>query len=177
MIFHKNKYLKYRSKLSIISISLLIMVIAQSCGIYTFTGAPITAKTISIDYIPNKASIINPSLSPDFTDALRDKFVNQTSLDLVEMDAELKLSGVITAYRTASVAIQGNEEAALNRLTITVKIKFENTLNEEESFEQSFSNFEQYDATKSFSSVEDDLVLIIMERLSQDIFNKALVNW
>ncbi len=149
----------------------------QSCGIYSFTGAPITAKTISIDYIPNKASIINPALSQNFTDALRDKFVNQTKLDLIDQNAELKLSGVIMSYKTASIAIQGNEQAALNKLTISVKIKFENTLNEEESFNQTFTSFEQYDASKSFSSVEDQLVEILLERLTQDIFNKALVNW
>lgn len=159
------------------TISLLIILVIQSCGIYSYTGAPITAKTISIDYIPNKASIINPALSPDFTDALRDKFVNETSLDLLEQNAELKISGAIIGYKTSAIAIQGNEEAALNRLTIVVKIKFVNTLNEEDSFEQNFTSFEQYDANRAFSSVEDDLVSILMERLAQDIFNKALVNW
>jgi len=168
---------KIKHNTTIILIFTIIMVAMQSCGIYSFTGAPITAKTISIDYIPNKASIINPALSPDFTDALRDKFVNQTKLDLVEQNAELKISGTITQYRTASIAIQGNEQAALNKLTITIKIKFVNTLNEEESFNQSFTSFEQYDASKNFSSVEDQLVEILMERLTQDIFNKALVNW
>jgi len=169
--------LKIKQNTTIVLIFTIVMLTMQSCGIYSFTGAPITAKTISIDYIPNKASIINPALSPDFTNALRDKFVNQTKLDLVEQNAELKISGTILQYRTASIAIQGNEEAALNKLTITVKIKFVNTLNEEESFNQSFTSFEQYDASKNFSSVEDQLVEILMARLTQDIFNKALVNW
>jgi len=177
MTFHKNTVLKLKHNSTIAIVSMLIMFATQSCGIYSFTGAPITANTISIDYIGNKASIINPALSPDFTDALRDKFVNQTKLDLVEIDAELKISGTIMQYRTASIAIQGNEEAALNKLTITIKIKFENTMNEEESFNQNFTSFEQYDASKSFSSVEDQLVEILMERITQDIFNKALVNW
>ena len=166
-----------KNNTTIIVIATILMIAMQSCGIYSFTGAPITAKTISIDYIPNKASIINPSLSQDFTDALRDKFVNQTKLDLIEQNAELKISGTITGYRTASIAIQGNEQAALNKLTISIKIKFENTLNPEESFNQQFSSFEQYDASKNFSSVEDELVEILITRLTQDIFNKALVNW
>jgi len=168
---------KIKYNTTVIVVFSIIIFAMQSCGIYSFTGAPITANTISIDYIPNKASIINPALSPDFTDALRDKFVNQTKLDLVEQNAELKISGTIIQYRTASIAIQGNEEAALNKLTITVKIKFVNTLNEKESFNQSFTSFEQYDASKNFSSVEDELVEILMARLTQDIFNKALVNW
>lgn len=157
----------------------LLMLTLNSCISinYSFTGAPITAKTISIDYFPNKASLVNTALSQDFTDALRDKFVNQTKLELVKQNAELELSGKIIKYYTTATAIQGNETAALNRLSIVIRVKFTNNLNEEESFEQDFTGFEDYDASKSFSSVEDDLVSVIVERMVQDIFNKALVNW
>jgi hypothetical protein len=80
-------------------------------------------------------------------------------------------------YHTTPTAIQGNEQAALNRLTITINVRFENTLNPDESFEQRFSAFEDYDASLNFASVEGDLVNTITERLVQDIFNKAVVNW
>ena len=154
------------------------LIIIQSCKInYSLTGAPITAKSISIDFFPNKATLIKPSLSQDLTDALRDKFVNQTSLELQEQDAELHLEGEIVYYRTNSVAIQGDETAALNRLTIKVKVRYTNTKNEDDSFEQLFTGFEEYDANLSFGSVEDQLIEIINKRLVQDIFNKALVNW
>ena len=155
-----------------------LIFIAQACKInYSMTGAPITAETISIDFFPNKASLVNPALSQNFTDALRDKFVNQTSLELKEQNAELHLEGEIVSYGTNSVAIQGNETAALNRLSITISVRFTNTTKEEDSFEQSFTGFEDYDANLSFASVEDELITIITERLVQDIFNKALVNW
>ena len=167
----RNKYNK-----ALILIGFLIII--QSCKInYSLTGAPITAKTISIDFFPNKASLIKPSLSQDLTDALRDKFVNQTSLELQEQNAELHLEGEIIYYRTTSVAIQGNETAALNRLTIKLNVRFTNTKNEEDSFEQVFTGFEEYDANLSFGNVEDQLIEIINKRLVQDIFNKALVNW
>jgi pyruvate formate-lyase activating enzyme-like uncharacterized protein len=149
----------------------------SGCISYSFTGAPITAKTISIDFFPNKAPLINPSLSQDFTDAMRDKFVNQTKLELVDLNAELEVSGEIVDYRTTAVAIQGNDQAALNRLTITVHVKFTNTLKKAESFDQRFSSYEDYDASRSFAAVEDELIDILTKRLVQDIFNKALVNW
>lgn len=157
----------------------LLMLSLNSCVSinYSFTGAPITAKTISIDYFANKASLVNSSLSQDLTDALRDKFVNQTKLELVNQNAELELSGQIINYYTTAMAIQGNETAALNRLSIVVRVKYTNTGNEDESFEQDFTGFEDYDASKNFASVEDELVSVILERLVQDIFNKALVNW
>lgn len=168
---------KGKNILKVIIVLVLAMAV-QACTVnYSFTGAPITAETISIDYFPNKASLVNPALSQDFTDAMRDKFVNQTKLELKEQNAELQIAGEIVDYHTTAVAIQGNEQAALNRLSISVNVRYVNTLNDDESFEQRFTGFEDYDASKSFSSVEDELVSIIMERLVQDVFNKALVNW
>jgi hypothetical protein len=159
---------------------LLMLITASACSIkYSFTGAPITAKTISIDFFPNKARLVNPSLSQVITDGFRDKFVNQTKMDLVEGDADMHIEGEIIDYKTNPVAIQGNEKAALNRLTISVKVRFTNNEPEKEndSFDQIFTSFEDYDASESFSSVEDQLVEIITERIITDVFNKAVVNW
>ena len=163
----------------IILLGIIIVLVAPACVTYSFTGAPITAKTISIDFFPNRARLVNPSLSQTFTDALRDKFVNQTKLDLVEGEADLHLEGEIVDYGTRPVAIQGNETAALNRLTIVVEVRFTNNEpgKEGDSFDQRFTGYEDYDAAKSFSSVEDELTNIIVGRIVQDIFNKAVVNW
>ena len=163
-----------------ILIVLLMVITASACSIkYSFTGAPITAKTISIDFFPNKARLVNPSLSQVITDGFRDKFVNQTKMDLVEGDADMHIEGEIIDYKTNPVAIQGNEKAALNRLTISVKVRFTNNEPEKEndSFDQTFTSFEDYDASQNFSSVEDQLVEIITERIITDVFNKAVVNW
>jgi len=163
-----------------ILIVLLMVITASACSIkYSFTGAPITAKTISIDFFPNKARLVNPSLSQVITDGFRDKFVNQTKMDLVEGDADMHIEGEIIDYKTNPVAIQGNEKAALNRLTISIKVRFTNNEPEKEndSFDQTFTSFEDYDASQNFSSVEDQLVEIITERIITDVFNKAVVNW
>jgi len=162
-----------------IVIVFLMLITSTACVSYSFTGAPITAKTISIDFFPNKARLVNPSLSQVITDGFRDRFVNQTKMDLVEGDADMHLEGEIIDYRTNPVAIQGNETAALNRLTITVKVRFTNNEpdKENDSFDQSFSGYEDYDASQSFAAVEDQLVEIITERIITDVFNKAVVNW
>jgi len=166
-------------KFQILFLFVLLMSV-NACQIgYSFTGAPITAKTISIDFFPNRARLVNPSLSQTLTDAFRDKFVNQTKLDLIEGDADLHLEGEIVDYNTQPVAIQGNEQAALNRLTIVVQVRFTNNEpgKENDSFEQKFTGYEDYDASRSFSSVEEELDMIIIERIVTDVFNKAVVNW
>lgn len=151
----------------------------SSCGVYSFTGASIAPeiKTISIKYFPNNAPLVNSTLSQVFTEALRDKFTSQTSLQLVDKSGDLNLEGEIIGYSTQPIAIQGNETAALNRLSITVKVRFTNNFDESQSFESNFTQYQDYPSSASLSSVEEGLIQEINEDLVEDIFNKAVVNW
>lgn len=167
----------------IIAISLFAcwsLALVVGCKIqYSFTGASISpdVKTVSIATFPNVAPLVNPSLSSGFTEALKEKFVTQTSLALQNYAGDLDFSGEITGYEVAPVAIQGNETAALNRLTITVKVKFVNNKDEKANFERNFSFYEDYAATQAFTDVEQSLVTTIQAKLVDDIFNAAVANW
>lgn len=151
----------------------------SGCGIYSFTGAsiPAGAKTVSVQYFPNNAPLVNPLLSNTLTNALNDMFVNQTTLLSVPQNGDLALEGEITGYSTSPIAITGNQTAAMNRLTVTVNVRFTNKYDEEKNFEQKFSQYQDYSSSQDLSSVQDVLVEQIVEDLCQDIFNKAVVNW
>ncbi len=157
------------------------MMLLTACTVgYSFTGAsiPPEVKTIRIANFPNNAPLVNPNLSQEFTDALRNKFQTQTSLILVNQGGDLEIEGEIVGYNTQPVAIQSNDVAALNRLTITVKVTYINHFNEAESFEnQTFSRYEDYASTENLSTVEAGLVETITGYLVEDIFNKTVVNW
>ena len=146
---------------------------------YSFTGGSIDPKikTISIQYFPNNAPIVQPTLSQTFTEALRDKFSSQTKLTLLNKGGDLNIEGSIIGYSTQPVAIQGNETAALNRLMISVSVKFTNKLDEKQNFEQTFMRYADFQSSQSLSSVEGTLIKEINEALVEDIFNKAVVNW
>ncbi|MBQ3709878.1 MAG: LptE family protein [Bacteroidales bacterium] len=160
-------------------IVLLLALVCQGCGFYSFTGAsiPAEAKTVSVQYFPNQAQLINPALSNDFTTALRDAMMNQTSLDMVESSGDLAFEGEITDYRTTPVAITSEQTAALNRLTITVNVRFVNLFDETKNFETKFTHYEDYPSDQELNSVQEALTGTIIEALVEDIFNKALVNW
>ena len=168
----------YRKIIIILGFSALIFVL-QSCGVYSFTGASISpeVKTISVHYFPNNAPLVNSTLSQEFTQALMDKFTSQTSLTIVDKSGDLNLEGEIIGYSTKPIAIQGNETPALNRLTITVKVRFTNAFDETQNYESNFSQYRDYSSSANLSSVEDGLVLAINKDLVEDIFNKAVVNW
>lgn len=160
-------------------VCLLAAVLCNGCGIYSFSGAsiPAEAKTVSVQYFPNQAQLINPTLSNDLTTALRDAIMNQTSLDMIESGGDLAFEGEITDYRTTPVAITAGQTAALNRLTITVNVRFINTFDETKNFESKFSHYEDYPSDQDLNSVQESLTGTIIDALVEDIFNKALVNW
>jgi len=167
------------SRTALLTVLVSMLLIMGGCGVYSFTGASISpdTKTISIQRFPNNAMTVEPTLSQKFTDALRDKFSRETTLILVDRNGDLQIEGAITGYRTSPVAIQGNETAALNRLTITVDVTFVNTKDDSKSFSSSFSRFEDYPSTQNISEVQETLIDVINEILVQDIFDKAVVNW
>jgi len=159
---------------------ILMIVSSTSCKVqYTFTGASISpdVKTVSIDYFQNYATLVNPNLSSTFTEALKDRFITQTSLNLVKEYGDLQFSGQITGYSISPIAIQGNETAAQNRLTITVKVKFTNLKDEKQNFDKSFSQFSDFPGDRDFSSIESAQVKIIVDKLIDEIFNSSIANW
>lgn len=157
------------------------VLIVSSCSMnYSFTGAsiPPEVRTIRIEQFPNNALLVHPTLSQEFTDALRDKFQSQTNLVIVEQGGDLVLEGEIVEYSTRPAAIQSDDIAALNRLTIGIKVTYTNNFDDTQSFtNQSFSRYEDYPSTDDLTSVAESLVPQITEYLVEDIFNKTVVNW
>lgn len=162
-------------------IGILIVVIAfGACKVnYSFTGASISPdiKTITIKNFPNYAALAQPSISQKFTESLRDVFTTQTSLTFVSSGGDVLLEGSITNYNTTPVAVQGNQVAASNRLSITVHVKFTNNKDEKQNFETDFTRYADFSSDKNLASVEEQLVKEINNQISQDIFNKAFTNW
>ena len=151
----------------------------SGCGVYSFTGASISpeVKSVSVDFFPSYAALAPANVPQEFTEALRELFVSRTNLDLYNKNGDIRFEGYISDYRTKPVAIQGNETAAQNRLTITVQVTYTNTKEETKSFEKAFSRFADFDATQNLADVEQALIAEIHEQLILDIFNEAVVNW
>jgi hypothetical protein len=146
---------------------------------YSFSGAHISSdvKTASIQYFQNRASLVQPGLSQLITDALIDKCKAQTSLSIINSTGDVSFEGEITEYNTKPLTVGADAQAATNRFTISVKVKFTNSVQPEYSFEQTFSRYEDYNSNLDLSAVEKELSDKIVELIIEDIFNKAFVNW
>jgi hypothetical protein len=164
----------------VVAAVLIALPMLQSCGIYSFTGTSIQpdVKTVTINYFEYLAPKVNPSLSNDITQALQEKFIKLTKLELVDIDGDLEIVGSVTGYDVKATAITANESAAMNRLTVNVKINFINRKYPEEDFEnKSFSAYADFDATQSLDAVEASLCEEIIEKLCEDMFNATVANW
>jgi hypothetical protein len=146
---------------------------------YGFSGAtiPPEAKTVAVQYFQTTASLAPPILSQSFTEALKDKMSSQTRLALVSKNGDLNFEGSITGYSTSPIAIQSTDVAALNRLSISVNVKYSCSFDEKKNFEQTFTRYADYNSSQTLTSVEEQLIKDINEQLTQDIFNRALNDW
>lgn len=173
------------NRINIISVSTgmiftLVAIVSFSCGRITFnmSGASIgNAKTCFVGFFENRAEIVNPRLSTQMTDDLKDKIQASTSLKLVNGNADVMFEGEITGYAVTSGQVTAQNIASKDRLTITVKVKFTNELDSEKSFDKSFSRFQEYAGGTSLSSVESGLVDEILKEIMEDIFNEAFSSW
>lgn len=154
-----------------------LLFLFQSCGIYSFSGAsiPEEMKTVSVQFFENNAPMVVPYLSQQFTEALKERIRNQSRLSIVRSGADADFEGRITDYSIAPSAVTGQERAELNRLTVTVSVKYTNNLKPDLSFEKSFSRYVEFKG--SIQSQEAQLIPEVNRMLTEDIFNQAFANW
>jgi len=165
-----------------VSAVLLFVLIGMLTGCkinYSFTGANLSPeiKTFTVYYFPNRARLVNPTLSQTFTEDLKTKLQRQTSLDELAEAGDIEFEGQITGYEVRPMSIQKEDLAAQNRLTITVKVKYTDNVDPDKNFERNFSAFDDFDSTLSLSDIEGALVPDIVRKLHEDIFNATIANW
>lgn len=156
------------------------VVLLTACTVkYSLSGAsiPPDAKTFSVAYFPNNAPMVAPILSATMTDELTQRFATRTALTQVEDGGDFAFEGEIVGYTSNTSSVSSGDYALQNRLTITVKVKFTNAIDDMMSFNRNFSAYADYDSTKLLTEVESELIPQIVEQLVTDIFQAAASNW
>jgi len=158
---------------------MLIALLLAGCEIrYSFSGGQFSgAKTFSVQYIKPQTALASPAYAQRLTESFKDVMLSQSPLSLTETKGDLQYEGTITQYSITPVAVQSNETASLNRLSITIKIAYTNTLEPDLNFEKSFTKFADFPASQSLFSVEEGLWQQINDQLTQEIYNSSVGNW
>lgn len=160
-------------------LTLVLITTTQSCWKYSFTGvSDLKAETFQVNYFQNNSALIEPGLERDFTIALQDLLMNQTSLGLVTSNGDLVYEGEITEYRISPTTATSDNKAAQNRLTISIQVRFYDKNDPEAELDQRFSFFYDYPGSSQLvGSQKTAAHEEIFERITQDIFNATLAKW
>ena len=170
MLKNKNLYL----------ITILCIVIFQSCGIYSFSGAsiPEEAKSIYISSFKNESSLAPADITNNLMEILISKCQNETNLIISTSNiSDLNFYGKITKYEIQPISIQNNETAAQNRLTIQLEVQYINNIDKDQSFKKNFTDYADFNSEQNLTEIEDELNIIIITNLVDDIFNNAFMKW
>ena len=162
------------------TLSLLFLLALSGCSVHvTLSGASIdeNLKTFSVQYFNNRAAIINPLLSQKFTELLKERIMSESRLVLVEGVGDVDFSGEITGYSIRPMAIKEDAVSAQSRLTITVKVRYRNKVDPKKNWESSFSAYQDYASERNITEVEGELTSLIIDQLTENIFNKAFSDW
>lgn len=159
----------------------ILVALNSSCTVsYKLSGTSIDysrIKSISIHDFNNLAPLVYPPLAQRFTEDLRDQFQRKTRLELVRDNGDLDIEGEIVGYDLAAEAVQENAFAAKTRFTIRIKVRYTNSVDEDESFEREFSAYQTFDSSQMFTSVQDQLIEELTKDIIQQIFNATVENW
>ncbi|MFM2146496.1 MAG: hypothetical protein RL732_1332 [Bacteroidota bacterium] len=158
---------------------LLPAALLSSCSIYRFKDVSIPAevKTCRIQYIENRARFVNPQLSPQLTDKLRQKINNQTRLTLIQSDeADYDIKCEITGYDVTTSGIS-QQQSSTNRLIVTVNVNFKNKLDEKKNFQAAVSRNFDFSAQLSLDQAQAQLTSSIIQNMTDEIFNRIFSNW
>ena len=164
-----------------ISLLVFTLVVGISCTVsYKFNGGNINydkVKTISIADFPIKSGYVYAPLGTKFNEDLKDIFLRQTRLKLVNNNADLEIDGEITGYNQYNQAVSADGYSSETKLTITVNVRFVNNTNHEQDFEQQFSAFRVYDSRELLTAVQDGLIAEMTKEITDQIFNATVANW
>ena len=159
----------------------MVSLLLLSCSVsYRFNGASIdytTTKTIQIDEFPIRSSYVWGPMAAIFNNKLKDTYASGTQLNQVKRNGDLVLEGEITQYQQRNKSVSAEGYSAQTELSITVNVRFTNTVNHAEDFERQFTANQSYETTLSLQQVQEELVGLMIKDLCDQIYNAAVANW
>lgn len=170
-------------KIALSTALLSLLFLVSSCKV-KLGLAPISSidysrvKTVSIGEFQNRAEYVYAPLATEFNQKLKDMFIQQTRLRLVNSGGDLEISGEITGYNQYNEAVDASGYSSKVKLTLTVKVTYVNNTDHKDDFtDQQFSAFQLYDSSQLLTAVQDQLITLMVKDIAEQIFNSTVANW
>lgn len=168
------------NKVALVVFGLSLMGLTACSVSYKFNGASIDyskVHSIQIADFPNRAAYIWGPMASMFNNQLKDQFANHTKLQQVKRNGDLKIDGEIIQYSQRNKSVSSEGYSAQTELSMTVNVRFTNTVNHNEDFEKQFTATASYETTQNLNAVQQQLVEQMVKDLTDQIFNATVANW
>ena len=179
-----NTYRIARQNIARLAAILLVLsctILYTSCTIsYKFNGASIDytkVKSIQIGNFPIRSTYVWSPMQSIFQNKLTDIYASQTRLKQVKRNGDLVLEGEIVGFDQFNKGISNSGYSNQVQLKMTVNVRYTNTKNHAEDFEQKFTATSTYDATQQLINVQEELVTEMCKDITDQIFNATVANW
>ncbi|MCW9709104.1 LptE family protein [Fodinibius salsisoli] len=160
---------------------LFISIIGSGCIRYSFTGAsiPENVNSVYIPFFADQSSSGVGNLSDRLNEALIDRFINQTRLQLANSraTADAVLEGSITNYRNGPFSITGDDETTRNEVTINVRATYQYIEKDKPEWNKTFSGAATYDTNENPIEGEETAAEEALGRVADNMFNDAVSGW
>jgi hypothetical protein len=134
-------------------------------------------KTIAIPLVEDQSAYGDPALRESFTKQLVDRFTNDNTLQLTDRNtADSMLEGVITDVKDAPSVLQGNEQVAQRRITVTVRMTFQDLKLSKKIWEKIFNNWGDYPSGGGLTQRNEGATEAV-RKLTEDILNDTVAGW
>lgn len=165
-------------------LNLLMLFLFFGCKSYSISfkdngTTPEEWKSFSIKNLETTAPNCPLDYAPKLTENLKDALQNNTRLSLNTKtgSGEVYIEGNVTTYQVTPIAIQNNNNASQNRLTIGVQFIIYISAPKEEIMNLNASRFADFNSSTNLSTIEGELLEQINSQIAQDLINKLLGNW
>ncbi len=160
---------------------LMLMTGAAGCVRYSFTGVtiPSNVRTIYIPFFADQSGSGLGDLSDQLNDAMVNRFVNQSRLQLTDSpdNADVIIEGTITSYSNRPFSVAGDQRANLNRVQISVRASYQYVEKESPEWQKNFSGNFEFDPGEDPVDGETNAAFEALSRIADNMFNDAMGSW
>ncbi len=142
-------------------------------------GMPEEWKSFYVTTLRNNAPNTPLSYDATLSELIKDGLQNNSRLTLNQTSdsADVNIEGVITNYSITPIALQEGDNAAQNRLSVTVQFEIFIATPEASTMNVTSTRFIDYDSNTDLGTVESELLGEVNSQIVQDVLNKLMSNW
>jgi len=157
-----------------------LIIQSAGCGVYSFRGnnPPEGIKTLAIPLFNDISGFAEAGLKENFTESLKNKIINDNLFLITDKTkADGMLSCTIVSVKDDPLVVSGNDVVTKRKITINVKVEFQNLKKQKKFWERAYENWGEYNTSDNTFSARSAGIVVSIDKICEDIVNVITSNW